>query len=98
MNDIANLMKQAQQLQAQMTKVHQELEKTTREGTSGGGSVVVALFGDFRLKKVTIHPTALEGNDTDLLEDLFTSAYQDAWEKVHTLRENELGKGMEMFG
>ena len=98
MNDISRLMKQAQQLQTHMTKVHENLGKTTKEGTSGGGTVVVVLSGDFQLKKITIHPTAIEGNDTDLLEDLITSAFQDAWQKVHELRENELGKGMEMFG
>lgn len=98
MNDIAHLMKQAQQLQTKMTKIHEELENTTKEGTSGGGSIVVTLAGDFKLKKITIHPTALEGQDTDLLEDLFLSAYQDAWQKIHDLREQELGKGMGMFG
>ena len=51
-----NMMKQAQQLQAKLLQVQQELENLSVEGTSGGGVVKIEMTGKQEVKNVIIDP------------------------------------------
>ncbi len=53
---MAQLMKQANQMQLRMKKTQEELAQRTYEGTAGGGAVKITVNGDHFLKAVVMDP------------------------------------------
>lgn len=78
---IANLMKQAQKMQADMQKAQEELANLEVTGEAGGGMVKVFMSGRYEARRVTIDP-ALLGDDKEMLEDLIAAAINDASRKI----------------
>ena len=58
-NQLAGLMKQAQQMQDNMKKAQEELARTEVEGQSGAGLVKVVMTCRHDVKRVTIDPSLL---------------------------------------
>lgn len=79
--NIGNMMKQAQQMQANMQKVQAEIANLEITGESGGGMVKVLMTGKHEVKRVTIEPS-VSGEDREMLEDLVAAAINDAVHKV----------------
>ena len=84
-----NMMRQAQQLQAKLEKVQEELETLTVEGTAGGGVIKVVMTGKQVVESVSIDPEAME--DADLLQDLVAAAVNDAFSKTQELAAQKMG-------
>ncbi|MDH3526053.1 MAG: YbaB/EbfC family nucleoid-associated protein [Gammaproteobacteria bacterium] len=80
---LGNLMKQAQEMQANMQKAQDELAKLEVSGESGGGLVSVIMTGKHEVRRVTIDDSLL-GDDKDMLEDLVAAAINDAVHKVES--------------
>ena len=76
--NIQKLMKQAQQAQAQMTAIQEELAQQTVEASAGGGMVKVVMTCDQSLKEVKIDPAAIDPEEVDLLEDMILAAINEA--------------------
>jgi DNA-binding YbaB/EbfC family protein len=76
--NIQKLMKQAQQAQAQMTAIQEELANESVEASAGGGMVKVVMTGDQSLKEVKIDPAAVDPEEVDLLEDMIVAAVSEA--------------------
>ena len=96
-----NLMKQAQKMQKQMAETTKALEEKTYEATAGGGAVTVVVTGRKTIEKVTIAPSAVDPEDVEMLEDLVTTAINEAMRKVDEMTEKEMGKitgGMKLPG
>ncbi len=80
-----NLLKQAQQLQARLNRVQEELESETVEASSGGGVVKVVCTGKQRVESVTIDPSAVDPDDVEMLQDLVLAALNEALDKSQAL-------------
>ncbi|MDH5301041.1 MAG: YbaB/EbfC family nucleoid-associated protein [Gammaproteobacteria bacterium] len=80
---IGNLMKQAQQMQANMQKAQEELAALEVTGKAGGGMVTVVMTGRHDLRRVSIDDSLMK-EDKEMLEDLLAAAVNDA---VRTLEE-----------
>ena len=80
-NQLAGLMKQAQEMQNNLKKAQDELAQTEVEGQSGAGLVKVLMTCRHDVKRVTIDPS-LSGEDRDMLEDLVAAAINDAVRRV----------------
>ena len=88
---IAGLMKQAQQMQANMEKAQEQLALVEVEGQSGAGAVKVLMTCKHDVKRVTIDPSLLS-DDKEMLEDLVAAAVNDAVRKVDaTVQEKMSG-------
>jgi DNA-binding YbaB/EbfC family protein len=74
---LGNLMKQAQQLQANLQKAQEEIANMEVTGKSGGGMVSVVMTGRHDVKRVSIDPTLMQ-EDKEMLEDLVAAAVNDA--------------------
>ena len=74
---LGKLMKQAQEMQANMQKAQEELANTQFTGQSGGGLVTVVMNGRHDVTKVSIDDSLLN-DDKDMLEDLVAAAVNDA--------------------
>ena len=91
-NQLAGLMKQAQQMQDNMQKVQAQLATMEVEGQAGAGMVKVIMTCKNDVKRVTIDPSLL-GEDKDMLEDLVAAAFNDAVRKAEAT-SNEKMSGM----
>jgi DNA-binding YbaB/EbfC family protein len=83
-----NLMKQAQQLQARLQKMQEELETLTVQGTAGGGVVKVTMTGKMHVTAVEITKEATE--DIDMLQDMVMAAVNDAQTKAQELAAQKM--------
>lgn len=88
-NQLANLMKQAQAMQANMEKMQQELAQTIVEGQSGAGLVSVLMTCKYYVSRVSID-ASLMSDDKEMLEDLLTAALNDAVRKVETTSQEKM--------
>ena len=88
-NQLAGLMKQAQQMQDNMKRAQEELAQTEVEGQSGAGLVKVTMTCRHDVKRVTIDDSLL-GEDKDMLEDLIAAAMNDAVRRVESVSQEKL--------
>jgi DNA-binding YbaB/EbfC family protein len=86
---IAQLMKQAQQMQENMRKVQESLGSIEVEGQSGAGLVKVSMTCRNDVKRVTIDPSLL-ADDKDMLEDLVAAAFNDAVRKAEATAQEKM--------
>jgi hypothetical protein len=86
---LAGLMKQAQQMQENMRKMQEELAQIEVEGQSGAGLVKVTMTCKHDVKRVSIDPS-LVGDDKDMLEDLVAAAVNDAVRKVESTVQEKM--------
>jgi nucleoid-associated protein EbfC len=79
--NIGNMMKQAQQLQANMQRAQAEIASMEVTGEAGGGMAKVVMTGKHEVKRVMLDPTLI-GDDKEMLEDLIAAAINDAVQKI----------------
>jgi DNA-binding YbaB/EbfC family protein len=91
MTDMMNILKQAQDMQARMKKLQDDLEAMTITGTAGGGMVTADVNGQGMLKRVKIDPSVVNPADTEMLEDLVAVAVAEAQKKAQERQQQEMG-------
>ena len=90
LGNMAGMLKQAQQMQAQMKKMNKKLEAARVEGDAGGGMVVAECTGLAEFISISIDPSLFEEKDKDLLESLTLAAINDARDKAQALAKEEM--------
>src|SRR5688500_17190114 len=86
-----DFMRQAQQMQARIAKIQEELGSETVEASAGGGAVTVVITGHMKVQSVKISADVVDPEDVEMLEDLVTAAVNDAVEKAQNLASTRLG-------
>ena len=89
MKGLSQLMRQAQEMQANMQKAQEELASIEVEGAAGGGMVKVVVTCKYEVRRVTIEDNLLR-EDKDMLEDLIAAAFNDANRKVERTTQEKL--------
>lgn len=92
------LMKQVQQMQAQM---QQRIAAIRVEGSAGGGMVKAEMSGNKELLSIKIEQEAVDPNDVEMLEDLIVAAINEAARKVDEELQAQVGSltgGMKIPG
>ena len=82
------LMKQVQQMQAQM---QQRMAELRVEGSAGGGMVKATMNGNKELLSITIDKEAVDPNDVEMLQDLVVAAVNEASRKVDEEMQGQIG-------
>lgn len=77
---MGNMMKQAQQMQANMQKAQAELANVDVEGIASNGLVKVTMSCSNQVKRVTLDDSVMDDKET--LEDLLVIALKDATAKA----------------
>lgn len=85
---IGQLMKQAQEMQANMKKAQEEMASITVTGESGAGMVKITMTCRHQVQSVEIDDT-LVGDDKEMLEDLIVAAFNDSIRKVEKTVEEK---------
>ena len=93
--NIQALMKQAQSLQKEMTKVKEEIDHMTFIGTSS--FVRVEVKGTKEVVKVTIDNDDISSDDKEMIEDMLVIALNDAFKQVDKVTEQKMGKFSSMM-
>ena len=99
--DFNKLMQQAQQMQAQMGKIEEELLATEYTGSAGGDGVLVKVSGGLEVLEVTIDEELLDKENKEMLQDMILIAVNDALDMASRDREDKLGamtQGMNLPG
>jgi nucleoid-associated protein EbfC len=91
--DMNALLKQAQEMQAQMEQLQEEAGKETAEASAGGGMVTVVASAAGELKELRIDPKAIDPDDPEMLADLVLAAANEALRAAHAKVEAKM-KGM----
>jgi len=98
MDGLGDLMKKAQEMQANMQKMQADLANVEVHGESGAGLVKVTMTGRHDVRGVEIDPS-LMSEDKEILEDLLAAAVNDAVRKVEANNQSKMGDltaGMQM--
>lgn len=90
LSGLAQLMRQAQNLQGKVDEIQGKLSELRVEGSAGGGMVTVEADGQQRLTACRIDPAILSGGDAELLEELVISAVNQATEKARAAAASEM--------
>ena len=88
--NIADIMKQAGQMQAKMADMQAALEQVFVTGQAGGGLVKVTMTGKFTVKAIEIDPSLLKADEKEMLEDLVLTALGDAKAKAESVAAEQM--------
>ena len=89
--DINALMKQAQQMQAEMAEAQEKLKDEVVDASAGGGMVKVKMSGDLRLLEIAIDPEAIDPEDAELLQDMVLASVNEAIRAAQELAASKMG-------
>jgi nucleoid-associated protein EbfC len=95
--NLNKMMKQVQEMQAEMMKAQEQLKDEIVEASAGGGMVTVKITGDLVLKEIKIDPGALGGegppdaDDVEMLQDMVLAAVNEAIRSAQELAGRKLG-------
>ena len=88
-SNMAQLMKQAQKMQADLEKTQEDLSQKTYEATSGGGAVKATVNGNGKLHDLVIDESVLD--DAQMVADLVIAAVNQAIDEKDKRKEEALG-------
>lgn len=90
MKGLGDLMKQAQEMQAKMQNMQEELANAEVQGEAGAGLVKVIMTGRHDVTSVSIDASLME-EDKEILEDLLAAAVNDAVRRVEDANREKMG-------
>jgi nucleoid-associated protein EbfC len=85
-----NLLKQAQQMQARLAKVQDEVAEMRTEASAGGGVVKVVTVGTSSIEAIEINPEVVDAADVELLQDLIMAAVNEALESAQKTAQDKM--------
>ena len=99
--NMQGLLKQAQKMQKELTKLEDELNEKVYETTMGGGVIKVEVKGSMSVESISIDEILLQKDNKEDLEDMLKSALNDAFAKAVEDKEknmNQITGGVKMPG
>ena len=85
-----NMMKQIQEMQAQLEAKQAEIEATDFTASAGGGAVEVTVSGAHEIKSVNMQPDVVDPEDIEMLSDLIIAAANEAMRKAEDAMEQAM--------
>jgi nucleoid-associated protein EbfC len=91
MTNPMDMLKQVQEMQANMAAAQAELANSVVSATVGGGVVKATVTGDGDLREIKIDPSVVDPDDIETLEDLVVAAVVEATRQAKELQSEKLG-------
>ena len=88
--NMQSMLKQAQQMQANIEAKKAELEEKEYVVSSGGGMVEVTMLGSHEVKAIGINPEVVDPEDVEMLEDMLVAALNEANRQIEEESEREM--------
>ncbi len=92
LGDMANIMKQAKEMQTKMQEAQERLESIEVTGESGAGMVKARVTAKGNVVGLDIDPTILNADDKEVVEDLIVAAIKDGQARAAAKSAEEMGK------
>jgi DNA-binding YbaB/EbfC family protein len=92
MPNMDEIMKMAQNAQAELERATNNLDKVEVEGMSGGGLVRIRASAKGRVIGIDLDESLLQPSEKQMLEDLITAAFNDARAKADQAAAAEMQK------
>lgn len=92
MPNLDDIMKMAQNAQAELQKAQDNLDKVEVEGASGGGLVKVRASAKGRIVSLDVDESLLQPSEKQMVEDLIVAAFNDARAKADQAAGSEMQK------
>jgi len=92
MPNLDEIMKMAQNAQAELERATNSLDKIEVEGMSGGGLVRIRASAKGRVIAVDVDESLLQPSEKQMLEDLVAAAFNDARAKADQAAATEMQK------
>jgi DNA-binding YbaB/EbfC family protein len=89
---MANMARQAGDLQKKVAELKERIGRMEVEGFGGGDAVLVRMTGDFRVIDVQIHHWLVEARNQSLLQQLTREAFNSAMQRARDLAAEEMAK------
>jgi len=89
--DVNALMKQAQQMQAEMLEAQEKLKDEVVEASAGGGMVKVKMGGDLTLREIVIDPEAIDPEEAEMLSEMVQAAVNEGLRAAQELASSKMG-------
>jgi nucleoid-associated protein EbfC len=90
--NFGNIVKQAQQMQAKMARLQEELAHKTVEASAGGGMVTAVVSGRNELLSLKIEKDVVNPDDVEMLQDLIVAAVNEGIRKAQEMATAEMSK------
>ena len=87
-----SIMKQAKQMQEDITKQQEEIAEMEFTSSAGGGAVEVKVSGNKVIKELKIKPEVVDPEDVEMLQDLIVTCVNEALRQVDSANESAMGK------
>lgn len=98
LGDMAKMMKAAQDMQAKMAELQEELGRTVVIGESGAGLVKARCTAKGQITGLDIDPAILVPSEKEVVEDLIIAALNDAQNKAQVRSQQELKRLTDSLG
>ena len=92
MPNFDDILKMAQNAQAELERAQQQLDTIEVDGVSGGGLVRIRASAKGRIISVDIDASLLQPSEKQMVEDLVAAAINDARSKADAAAGEEMGK------
>src|SRR3954449_8436426 len=86
------MLRQVQQMQAEMAKAQEQLKHEVVEASAGGGMVTVKVTGDLEIQEIKIDPDAVDPEDVDMLQDMVLAATNEALRSAQELAASKMNQ------
>ena len=98
LGEMTGMLKKAQEMQAKMGELQDQLRNTLVVGESGAGLVKATASAKGDLRALDIDPSIFNGDEKEVVEDLILAAIKDAQAKAAEKAQEEMGKLTEGLG
>lgn len=88
----ANMIRQAQKMQADMLKMQEELESKEYTASAGGGAVTATVSGKHEVLSLDISPDVIDPDDAEMLADMIKGAINEAFRKADVAANENMSK------
>ncbi len=85
-----SMLKKARKMQEDMQKAQEEVKKQTVDVTVGGGAVSLTMNGEKQITALKIAKDAIDPEDPEMLEDLITTAVNEASRKADEMAKKRM--------
>lgn len=89
---LSDLFKQAQEIQARLAQVQEDLARRNVEASSGGGMVRVIVNGKLTISSIKVDPTVVDPQAVEMLEDLILAAVNEGMRRAREMVSEEMSK------
>jgi DNA-binding YbaB/EbfC family protein len=92
--NMSSMIKQAQKMQNDISKLQEEIETRSFSSQAGGGAVEVSMLGNKTITSLTIKPETIKDSvdDAEMLQDLVVSAINSCVAVIEEVTETEMEK------